>query len=218
MKFYCNKNQEIFKTNDSDFQKYDVILYGFNGIKKISYKSELNGNEDTLAKLIKLSKTTKKIFLVATVTDNYGLLKKSVIIAENGKILGISDMNIKLNNSTFSISGGYRVYQTSMGKIGILICDDILDYEGVKAMTICDADIIVILSDESERPEYNFIIRAYSYLFGVPILLMSSTGILASDISGEIVSTSRDNICEIVLPTKKTFRLITTKKRGLKKE
>ena len=40
---------------------------------------------------------------------------------------------------------------------------------------------------ENEKEEYNFIIRAYSYLFGVPILALTTTSVLASDINGEIV-------------------------------
>jgi hypothetical protein len=216
MKFYCNKSEGVFTADKNQFAYSDVVVFGFNGIKRISYKQELTGGEDLLVKFSKLSKITNKIIISATNTDNYGIVRKSLIIAEKGKILGISDMNIKLQGEDCSVGGGYRVYQTSVGRIGVLIGNDILDYEGVKSMTVCDADIIILVVDENEKEEYNFILRAYSYLFGVPILALTANSVLASDINGEIVCGSRDNITEIILPTKKCFRLITTKRRGKK--
>ncbi len=216
MKFYCNKSESVFSADKTLFENSDIVVFGFNGIKRISYKQELSGVEDLLVKFSKLSKSTNKIIISATNTDNYGIIRKSLIIAEKGKILGISDMNIKLQGEDCSVGAGYRVYQTSVGRIGVLIGDDILDFDGVKAMTICDADIIILVTTESEKEEYNFILRAYSYLFGVPILALTATSVLASDINGEIVCGSRDNITKLILPTKKCFRLITTKRRGKK--
>lgn len=216
MKFYCNKSESVFSADKTLFENSDIVVFGFNGIKRISYKQELSGVEDLLVKFSKLSKSTNKIIISATNTDNYGIIRKSLIVAEKGKILGISDMNIKLQGEDCSVGAGYRVYQTSVGRIGVLIGDDILDFDGVKAMTICDADIIILVTTESEKEEYNFILRAYSYLFGVPILALTATSVLASDINGEIVCGSRDNITKLILPTKKCFRLITTKRRGKK--
>jgi hypothetical protein len=83
-------------------------------------------------------------------------------------------------------------------------------------MALCDADCIIAVVGCEEKPQYNMLVRAYSYLFGVPILLVFNEGAIASEISGEICGGSREKISEIILPTKKSYRLIQSKRRGIK--
>lgn len=216
MKVLCYNGQSVQNVNDGDFNDCDIVVFGFDGLKKISYKRELSGEENLLSKFASLSKKTKKIIISGAITDNYGVIRKSAVISENGKLLGISDMNLNVNASGFSQGGGYRVYQTSKGRIGLLIGDDIIDFDGIKSMALCDADVIIALLGCEEKPQHGFLIRSYSYLFGAPMLLISNEGAMASDIGGEICGGSREKICEILIPTKKSYRIIQSKRRGIK--
>ena len=214
LKLYCNKNDEVFAVKTKEYETEKLAIFGFNGIDKINYKKELNCSENKLSNFAKLSKESGKVLITGTITDNYGVLRRSAVIADKGKLLGISDMRLSVNDNGYLGGGAQRVYQTQVGRIGLLVGDDILDIDGIKAMSLCDADFIVAITSGEEKPQYNFLIRSYSYLFGVAIVLINSTGVIASDLSGEICGKSLENHTKITLPVKKSYRLVVTKQRG----
>ena len=214
MKVLCYNSLNVNGADVKKFDVYDVVVFGFEGLNKIRYKNELNGSESVLQNFASLSKTSKKILISGAITDNYGVLRRSAVIADKGKLLGISDMRLSVNDNGYLGGGAQRVYQTQVGRIGLLVGDDILDIDGIKAMSLCDADFIVAITSGEEKPQYNFLIRSYSYLFGVAIVLINSTGVIASDLSGEICGKSLENHTKITLPVKKSYRLVVTKQRG----
>lgn len=216
LKIYTNKLQKLINLSNDDVKDAQVVILGFESVGKVSYKHELSGNENKLLEIASFSKQTKKIVIAGAYTDNYGLLKKSAIIAENGKILGISDMNLAFDESEFASGGSFKVYQTSVARIGVVVSDDILSLEGVKAMALCDADIIVAVLCDEEKPQHNFLIRAYSYLFGVPIVMLTKTGVIASDMLGEICGKGFDVISNLIIPVKKQYLIVKSKRRGVK--
>ena len=215
LKLYLEKKHSIYHESVENLKDFGVVIFGFNGVKKINYKNELNGSESVLPKIASVSKKLSSVIVVGSVTDNYGIIRKSAVIADKGKLLGISDMNNKISSADYSGGGGHRVYQTSRGKIGILIGDDLLDIDAVKAMSICDADFIIAIVSEVEKKEYNFLVRAYAYLFGLPIVVVTQDGFLASDMNGEICGASKNSSLELLLPIKKAYKLVISKKRGI---
>ena len=124
-------------------------------------------------------------------------------------------MRLTVNDTVYTGGGAQRVYQTQAGRIGLLVGDDVMDFDAIKAMSLCDADFIVAILGGEEKPQHNFLIRSYSYLFGLPILLITLTGVIASDINGEICGKSLENFTKIPLPIKKSYRLVLTKQRGV---
>lgn len=217
-KLYCDKRNDVFSVPNENYIKDNALIFGFNGISKVSYKSELSGKEDILTKLAGLTKRIGKVIISGTVTDNYGVIKKSAVIADNGKLLGISDMNAVSPPSNYSCGGGHRVYQTSLGRIGIVIGNDFIDPEVIKAMALCDADFIVCLLTENQAQEHEFLVRSYAFLYGLPVLIVAKDGVLGADIYGEIFGGFKEDVSHILLPTKKSYRLVTNKKRGATKD
>lgn len=215
MKVYCNRRACALKTGGVPSDA-NVALFGFNGLKKISYKNELQGVESNLSEFALLTKNTDAVLISGAVTDNYGIIKRSAIIAERGKLLGISDMNVKIDPLNYGLSGGRRVYQTGAGRIGVLVSDDLIDFEGVKAMSLCDADLIVAILPEGDKPQYDFVVRAYAYLFGVPMILISESVVMAADMNGEICGASREEEAALLIPAKKNYRTLSMKRRGVK--
>ena len=216
LKIYTDKTQKLSLADLDGVKSSQIAVFGFNSLGKVSYKHELSGAENKLPELSSFSRKTKKVIIAGAITDNYGILKQSLIIAENGKLLGISDMTISLGGTNFSSGGAFKVYQTGAGRIGLLVGDDIINLDGVKAMALCDADLIVSVVSTEEKPQYNFLIRAYAYLFGVPIMLLSKTGVIASDMSGEICGKSIENTANLIIPTQKQYLLVKSKRRGVK--
>ena len=216
LKIYLDKCQKLQNVDLEGVKNSQITVLGFNSIGKISYKHELSGADNKLPDLASFSRRVKKVVIAGAVTDNYGILKQSLIIAENGKLLGISDMTLSINQTEYLGGGSFKVYQTEVGRIGLLVGDDIINLDGVKAMSLCDADLIVAVVQNEEKPQYNFLIRAYAYLFGVPVMLLSKTGVIASDMSGEICGKSIENTAKLIIPTQKQYIVVKSKRRGVK--
>ena len=216
LKIYSDKCQKLQNVDLEGVKNSQITVLGFNSIGKVSYKHELSGADNKLPDLASFSRKVKKVVIAGAVTDNYGILKQSLIIAENGKLLGISDMTLSINQTEYLGGGSFKVYQTEVGRIGLLVGDDIINLDGVKAMSLCDADLIVAVVPTEEKPQYNFLIRAYAYLFGVPVMLLSKTGVIASDMSGEICGKSIENTAKLIIPTQKQYIVVKSKRRGVK--
>ncbi|MBR2322432.1 MAG: hypothetical protein IKA54_02430 [Clostridia bacterium] len=216
LKIYSDKCQKLQNVDLEGVKNSQITVLGFNSIGKVSYKHELSGADNKLPDLASFSRKVKKVVIAGAVTDNYGILKQSLIIAENGKLLGISDMTLSINQTEYLGGGSFKVYQTEVGRIGLLVGDDIINLDGVKAMSLCDADLIVAVVQNEEKPQYNFLIRAYAYLFGVPVMLLSKTGVIASDMSGEICGKSIENTAKLIIPTQKQYIVVKSKRRGVK--
>lgn len=216
LKIYLDKCQKLQNVDLEGVKNSQITVLGFNSIGKVSYKHELSGADNKLPDLASFSRRVKKVIIAGAVTDNYGILKQSLIIAENGKLLGISDMTLSIDQTEYLGGGSFKVYQTEVGRIGLLVGDDIINLDGVKAMSLCDADLIVAVVQNEEKPQYNFLIRAYAYLFGVPVMLLSKTGVIASDMSGEICGKSIENTAKLIIPTQKQYIVVKSKRRGVK--
>ena len=153
LKIYLDKCQKLQNVDLEGVKNSQITVLGFNSIGKVSYKHELSGADNKLPDLASFSRRVKKVIIAGAVTDNYGILKQSLIIAENGKLLGISDMTLSIDQTEYLGGGSFKVYQTEVGRIGLLVGDDIINLDGVKAMSLCDADLIVAVqfSNKSVR-------------------------------------------------------------------
>ncbi len=216
LKIYFNRKDSIKTFLNAPEREESILIFGFNGASKISYKKELSGEEDTLSKIAKLSKKGGKVVISGSVTDNFGIIRKSCLVAENGKLLGISDMNYCLDKTPYSSGVGHKIYQTKSYRIGVLVDDDILDIDSLKAMALLSADVIICLLKCDEKQEHSVLARAYAYLFGLPVVICTSSSIIAGDMKGEICSSSNNLSSSIIVPIKKNYRLCQFKKRGVK--
>lgn len=214
LKLYLNTKNNIFEVNSDSYKDDKIVIFNQNGLNKINYKNELNGSENLLTNFAKISKNTSKVIIAGAFSDNYGIKRKSSVIADKGKLLGIQDMCLSYNANSYSIGGSHKIFQTSQGKIGVVVDDDVYNLESVKAMSICDADIIVAIIFSEEKPQFSYLIKTYSYLFGIPFVMLTKNSVLVSDINGEIISGGRSGEMHSILPIKKGYRLISLKKRG----
>ncbi len=216
IKVYCNLKDECFNVNSDAISSCDIAVFGFNGLKSVHYKDELSGKTSVLPSFASLSKNHKKVLISGACTDNYGIIRKSCIVADSGKLLGISDTSTCYEDSEVSCGCGYKVYYTSVGKIGVSVGNDIVDADGIKAMALCNADLIISVTDAFAKSQERFLLPAYSYVYGVPIISVTKNMVTASDINGEICGKSPQKEITIIVPSKKSFRLVTVKRKGVK--
>ncbi len=216
LKIYFNRKNSVESFLNSSLREESILVFGFNGVDKINYKKELSGEENNLSTIARLSKKNNKVVLSGAITDNFGIIRKSCLVADSGKLLGISDMNFCLDKAPYSSGSGHRIYQTKSYRIGVLVDDDIFDIDSVKSMALLSADIIICIIEGEEKQQFNVLSRAYSYLFGIPVVICTSSGVIASDMKGEICGSSYGFESSIIVPIKKNYRVCQFKKRGLK--
>lgn len=206
---------EVFEHNLLDINKSDVVVFGFNGLGLVSYKKELGGQTEYFHDLAMVSKQISSVVICGCDTDTYGVFKHSAVIADNGKILGVSDMAHSIDQSEFASGGNFRVYDTKVGKIGIIVAEDLYFPEVPRVLTLCDADIIVCVFKKLDNYMPQLMLRAGAFSNGIPMALCANNYACISDVRGKIVMASNSDIIKSQIKIEKDYHLISSRRRGL---
>ena len=190
----------------------DVIVFGFNGLGEVSYEKELKGETHYFEEAAALSKRTKAVTVCGCVTDTRGHKRRSVVVAENGKITGVSDM-LNVVDGEVSCGATLRVYETKAGKMGVIVAEDLLFPEVAKSLAVCGSDFIVcpyLKLDELQ----SVLLRATAYFYGVPIFFCCDGYAMVAEASGRISFASPQSpVCAEFKPVKE-YHLVETRRRG----
>ena len=76
----------------SETERADIVLFGFGGGVEVSYERELKGETNYFEEAALLSKSGKNIVVCGYTTNARGHKRRSVLVAENGRLAGVSDM------------------------------------------------------------------------------------------------------------------------------
>ncbi len=193
----------------------ELVVFGFNGLGLVSYKKELAGETEYFQDVAKLSAQLSNVVISGCDTDTYGVFKHSAVIAEKGKIVGVSDMVHSIDESEFVSGGNYRVYETTYGKIGVIIAEDLFFPESARVLALCDADIIVCLFKKIDSFMPQIMVRAGAFANGVATALVGQGYACVSDIRGNIISASQSDLLKVNVKTEKDYHLIGSRRRGI---
>lgn len=196
----------------------NVLVFGFNGLGLVSYKKELGGETEYFHDVAKLSRQMSGVVISGCDTDTYGLFRRSAVIADKGKILGVSDMAHTVDESEFVAGGNFRVYDTSAGKIGLIIAEDLFFPEVPRVLTLCDADVIVCLFKKQENTMPQIMLRASAFANGVVMALCAENYASVADVRGNIIVASSSEIIRTKIKKEKDYQLISSRRRGLYRE
>lgn len=202
----------------TNFNQQSLLVFGFNGLGLVSYKKELNGETEYFQDVAKLSKQLSSVIICGCETDTYGVFRHSAVIADKGKILGVTDMVHAIDESEFVAGGNFRVYDTSAGKIGVLILEDLFFPESSRVLALCDADFIVCIFKNLENTMPQIMLRACAFSNGVAMGLCAKNYACISDIRGNITVASGSEIVKAKIKIEKDYHLISSRRRGLYKE
>lgn len=194
-------------------QKSETVVFGFGCTKIVKYRKELNGETSVLKELAALSEKTDGVILAAFDTDNYGVIRHSCGIFEKGRLLGITDMSVCLEQNGYMPGCGNRVFDTGAGRLAVAVGDDAFSFDLMKSLVVCGAETIFLLSDRKRTENTRIVVRAYSYLLGVPFLYLAEDGMIATDPRGKIVASSEEDECFAEIPTPAEYSLKITKVR-----
>lgn len=205
----------VWQEKLSKIGKHDLLVFGFNGLGLVSYKKELAGETEYFQDLAKLSRQTESVVICGCDTDTYGTFRHSAAIADKGKILGVSDAVHTIDESEFVPGANFRVYDTSKGKIGVIVWEDLFFPESTRVLTLCDADFIVCVFKRVEDTMPQITLRTMAYCNGVSMALCSKNYACVSDYKGNITVAGTSDVIKAKVKTERDFRLISSRRRGL---
>lgn len=196
----------------------DLVVFGFNGMGLVSYKKELSGETEYFQDVAKLSKQLSTVIICGCDTDTYGVFRHSAVIADKGKILGVSDSVYSIDESEFVSGGSFRVYQTSAGRIGIILTEDLYFFKSAEVLSMCDAEFIVCIFKKIDNYMPQVMLRANAFSSGVAMALVAKDYACISDIRGKIKAASSADLLKVKVKIEKDYHLISSRKKGFLKE
>ena len=192
----------------------DIAVFGFKGLGEVDYENELKGVTDKFEDAARLSKAAECGVLCGCRTRSRGILRKSVCVADRGKLLGISDMNHVLDTEDFKSGAGLGVYTVKGYKIGLCIENDLLFPDSFKALSLCGCNAIVVFIEEIKNNMPALLTRAYSYLYGIPVIMCAGNMAYCAEITGDVASSSQPfNLFDI--EPQNHYHLVTTRTKGM---
>lgn len=210
--FVSKEKIPTFRLTESE-KSSDVYLFGFQGNEEISYTRELTGETEFFSAVAKLSKACKGVVVCGCVTNIYGHKRKSAIVAENGKIYGISDALYSVE-SRYACGASLRVYDTKAGRMGVIVDEDLYFPDTAKALATCGSDFIVCPFKGALNGLPSVLLRAWAYTYGVPILCSGDGYAMIADHKGETVFASPQSSIVAELDLQKEYHLVETRRCG----
>ncbi len=205
---------DFLRKRKSEELSADVVVFSFNGLGVVSYKKELEGKEDKFVELAKLSKELNRPVLCGCDTDTFGVYRRSVAVADGGRLLGVSDCLNEPVYSEFKCGSGVNSYKTSRGRIGVIVDKDVYDMSLFEKLSHeeCDVIICVMKSVTDHLPEV--MIRAGGVYAGVSAALCSLGYYSVTNAVGEIIFSGHkeEDFCEI--PVNRNYVVMSYKKRS----
>lgn len=192
----------------------DVAVFGFGSLGEVDFEKELTGESEKFEEAARLSKKFDCGLVCGCRTLSRGLVRKSVAVADRGKLLGISDMNHVLDGENFKSGVGLGFYKANGCKVGLCIENDLLFPDTFKALSLCGCNAVVTVLEELKDNLPPLLIRAYAYLYGVPVIMCAGRTAYFADVSGAIATSNQDvNLFEI--SPQNRYHVVTTRTRGI---
>ena len=198
----------------SEVDTAKVLIFNAHGLGTVSYESELSGETENFSDLAKLSKEIGSVVIAGCNTDTYGAFRRSVVIADKGKLLGVSDEVFVTEGSEYVGGVNFVVYKTSVGKIGVIVGEDLYSFDAVKSMALGDADFIVCVFDEVSNFAPELVVRAEAFLCGVPIILCANGFGMIAGCKGETEYSTGMDVSVADLDLTRVYGEVFYKKRG----
>lgn len=169
--------------NAESFDERDLVIFGRKAFPELNYRKELKGGGDIISKMKSFSLKTSAPCLFTLKTDDYGRIRRSVFVYEKGKLSAISDANFPKIGEASSI--GYKVVKTAIGKIGVCVSDDLKNPDCIKALSLCESQIIVNLYADIYDFNMQSLVPSLAYVYGVPIISCGAHGVIFANAKGK---------------------------------
>ncbi len=192
----------------------DVVCFSFQALGKVSYERELKGETSLFEDVALLSKEQKNVVVAGCYTDARGVRRKSAVVSERGRILGVSDLANRIDGGDFRCGAGIKIYDTSAGKLGVVVAEDLYFPQVVQTLSVCGAEVVLCVFEELTEGLEQTLMRAESFLYGIPVCVCSFGYAQAADISGKLRFGTPLSPCVYDLEREQEYHLVETRLRG----
>ena len=195
----------------------DVVCFGFQALGKVSYERELKGETSLFEDVALLSKEQKNVVLCGCYTDARGVKRKSVVVAERGRILGVADMVNRLDGGEYRGGANVKIFDTAAGKLGIVVAEDLYFPKVIETLSVCGAEVAIAVFEELSESLEQTLMRAQAFLYGIPVCVCAF-GYAQADIGGKLGFSSPRSPCLYDLKREQEYHLVETRRRGFYKK
>ena len=190
-----------------------LVVLGFEGMGEVNYEAELKGESVYFEEGTRLSKSINGLVVCGCVTDTRGHKRKSAFVAEQGRILGVSDALHAIDGEV-APGSSLRVYETKIGRMGVAVAEDIFFPEVLQSLALCGSDFVVCPFGKVDVEELQPILRAQACVYGVPIIFCGVGYAMIADSTGKIVFASPNSPVKTNFTPTKEYHLVETRRRG----
>ena len=191
----------------------DIVCYPLSALGEVSYERELKGETSLFEAVAMRSKTLRCTVVGGCYTDARGIRRKSAVVAERGRLLGVSDLVNRIDGSAFGAGAGVKVYETAAGRLGVVVGEDLYFPKVVETLSLSGADAVLCLFEELSEGLELTLIRAHAFFYGLPVALCAFGYAAVADPEGRLFFASPAPVGRVTLPKDREYRLIETRRR-----
>lgn len=192
----------------------DLLVFGFNGLGDVDYRSELAGESSLLEEMAILSRECACTVVSGCRTDSCGIRRKSAAIAANGRILGVADRLHAFEEDGYSAGAHCKVYETAAGRVGLCVAEDLYFPSVCETLALCDADVIVCPFEAAEDSVPRLMLRAGAFVAGTAACLCAENLAMIASRSGDMLFSATKRECCFEFSLQREYRLCTVRTRG----
>ena len=191
----------------------DIVCYPLSALGEVSYERELKGETSLFEAVAMRSKMLRCTVVGGCYTDARGIRRKSAVVAERGRLLGVSDLVNRIDGSAFGAGAGVKVYETAAGRLGVVVGEDLYFPKVVETLSLSGADAVLCLFEELSEGLELTLIRAHAFFYGLPVALCAFGYAAVADPEGRLFFASPAPVGRVTLPKEREYRLIETRRR-----
>ena len=191
----------------------DIVCYPLSALGEVSYERELKGETSLFEAVAMRSKALRCTVVSGCYTDARGIRRKSAVVAERGRLLGVSDLVNRIDGSAFGAGAGVKVYETAAGRLGVVVGEDLYFPKVFETLSLSGADAVLCLFEELSEGLELTLIRAHAFFYGLPVALCAFGYAAVADPEGRLFFASPAPVGRVTLPKEREYRLIETRRR-----
>ncbi len=195
-------------------ERADIVCCSFQALGKVSYERELKGETNLFEDVALLSKEQKNVVVCGCYTDARGIRRKSVVVAERGRILGVTDMVNRLDGGEYRSGAGIKIFDTSAGKLGVVVAEDLYFPQVMQTLSVCGAEVALCIFEELSESLEQTLMKAEAFLYGIPVCVCAFGYAQAADIAGKLSFASPKSPCIYDLKREQEYHLVEMRQRG----
>ncbi len=203
-----------FEENHADVSA-DIVCFSFRGLGEVNYERELKGETSLFEDAALCSKTRQNVVVSGCYTVARGTRHKSAVVADRGRILGVSDMLNRVDGGSYSCGAYVKVYDTRAGKLGVVVAEDLYFPRVLETLSDCGADLILCIFESLTETLEQTLIRAAAFFYGVPVCLCAYGYAQAADPAGELAFASPESPAIFRPEREREYHLVETRRRGI---